>query len=201
MITAETAKQAAELYSRGTPLSVIADSWGTSHSTLRAAFKRYGITAARPQTTAAEHIDLQRESGVPPELYAVRAGLTLNTMRRYAWEIKSTLAMNTQAERRTYWLGKIDQLDIKTVKNFAQMHMLPMPMLAQWYHKLVNPSGLLLWGFNQLLVIDGKQFNDFSRYAQPKAELFSIGRGKACVPVDAHIAGEAFKFARTYQHH
>lgn len=201
MITADNVQQAGELIQRGHSTTSIAASWGVSASALYKALKRHNIDTTRTTLTPTEHLDMQAESGTPPELYAMRAGLAFNTIRRYAWDEGRKLAMNTQAERKAYWTAKIDRLDISSVKTFAELHMLPVPMLAQWYHKIVNPSALLLWGFNQLLVVDGDQFRDVGRYAHPRAELFALGLGKLAVPVDTNIAGEVFKFTRPYQHH
>lgn len=200
-ITEEAAKQVGTMAQQGASVIEIANSWGVKPTTLYKALKRYGVNYTRNALSPTDHLDMQAESGTPPEVYAARANLTLNTMRRYAWENERRLAMNTFAERKAYWLRKLDEFDPTKVKAFAAMHLVPVPMLAHWYHRLNGPSQLLLWGFNNLLVLDGDQFRDFPRYADPKADLYAIGQGKNCAPVSAIIASEAFRFARPYQHH
>lgn len=201
LINEDAAKQVAVMALQGASVTEIAHSWGVNPATLYKALKRYGINYTQTRMTQLEHLDMQAESGTPPEVYAARANLTLNTMRRYAWDNNRKLAMNTFAERKAYWLRKLDEFDPSRVKAFAAMHLVPVPMLAQWYHKLQRPSQLLLWGFNNLLVLDGDQFRDFPRFADPKADMYAIGQGESCAPVSAIIASEAFRFARAYQQH
>lgn len=201
MITEELAEELGEMARNGASIAAVAKSWGHKPGTLYKALKRHNIDLTRDALTPDQHLDMQIESGTPPELYAQRAGMAFNTLRRWAWDRQRRLAMNTFADRKAYWLPKVEQLEPTRIKAYAAMHMAPVPMLAHWYHRLLAPQALLLWGFNDLLVIGSDQFSDFVRYSDPRAELYAIGQGKNCAPVGAIVAGEAFKHARTYQQH
>lgn len=195
MITEDMARQAAALTERGTPLKEIAQNWNLSAEGMYAAMKRYGITITRTTISPEQHVTMQRASGLVPEIYAVRAGLSPETLRKHAWTAQKPLALNTFAERKAWWLEKFDAFSPVNARAFCQLNDLPVPMVAHWYHRIHNPRELLLWGFNQLLRVEGEQFKDFVRHAVPKADLYAIGQGKNSVPVEARIAAEAFRFA------
>ena len=200
-ITEDLARQAAALAERGTPIREIAVNWGLSPEGMYAALRRYGIKIERGTTTPAQHVTQQQVSGLPPEVYASRAGISFETLRRYAWEYGEKLATNTYALRSKWWLEKFDTFSPKNVKAFCQINSLPVPMVAHWYHRLHYPRELLLWGFDQLLVVEGEHFGDYVRFAVPRADLYAMGQGKQCVPIEARIANEAYRFAtplRTY---
>jgi hypothetical protein len=194
-ITEDMARQAAWLTERGTPLKEVAINWGISPEGMYAALKRYGIQIKRTKTTPAEHVAHQQASNLPPEVYALRAELSPETLRRYAWESGKKLAINTFAERKAWWLEKFDTFSPINARAFCQLNNLPVPMVAHWYHRLHDPKELLLWGFNQLHRVNGEQFTDYVRFAVARADLYAIGQGKSSVPIEARIATEAYRFA------
>lgn len=194
-MTADLAQQAAALVAGGMSVVEVAQGWGVSASTLYSAFRRFEIELQRPTTSAAEHLELQRASNTPPELYAHRAGLTLNTLRKYAWECGAALAMNTYAERKAFWEEKFDTFDPANARAFCVLNDLPLTMTAHWYHKLNNTSQLLLWGFTQLMGVRGDQFADVTRYNDPAATLFALGKGKTVVPIGIRLANEVYMAA------
>lgn len=191
-MTADLAQQAAALVAGGMSVVEVAQSWDVSASTLYSAFRRFDIELQRPTTSAAEHLGLQRASNTPPELYAHRAGLTLNTLRKYAWECGAALAMNTYAERKAFWEEKLDTFDPANARAFCVLNDLPLTMVAHWYHKVFSPSTLLLWGFTQLMAVRGEQFADIERYNDPEATQFALGIGKTVVPISIRLANEVF---------
>ena len=191
-INRDQAQQAAGLIAAGTSVREIAEGWEVSTSALYSAMRRHGIQVERPVITAKEHVALQQASGTPPEVYAARAGLTLNTLRRYAWQNGQTLAMNTYAERKAFWEAQLDQFNPINSRAFSVLNDLPVQQVAHWYHKLHNPQQLLLWGFTQLMVVRTDQFYDIERYKDPEATLFALGLGKAAVPISIRLANEVF---------
>lgn len=194
-MTADLAQQAAALVAGGMSVVEVAQSWDVSASTLYSAFRRYDIQLERHTTSAAEHLELQRASNTPPELYAHRAGLTLNTLRKYAWECGTALAMNSYAERKAFWEEKFDTFNPFNARAFCVLNDLPVTMVAHWYHKLNNPSQLLLWGFANLMTVPGNQFADVTRYNDPAATLFALGKGKTVVPIGIRLANEVYMAA------
>lgn len=201
MIDQLAAQDAAAAVARGTSVAQVAESWKVSPGTLYRAFKRYDITLPNMRQNAETHLDLHAQSGVPPEVYAHRASISLATMRRYAWGLDRKLPVNTHAERVAYWQAKLDTFNPQHARAFCALHDLPLPMVAHWYHKLNNPPQLLLWGFNELLTVEGDQFRDFSRYADKDASLYALGQGKHAVPIGIRLANEVFSFTRQYQQH
>ena len=194
-INRDQAQQAAGLIAAGTSVREIAEGWEVSTSALYSAMRRHGIQVERPVITAKEHVALQQASGTPPEVYAARAGLTLNTLRRYAWQDGQTLAMNTYAERKAFWEEKFDTFNPFNARAFCVLNDLPVTMVAHWYHKLNNPSQLLLWGFANLMTVPGDQFADVTRYNDPAATLFALGKGKTVVPIGIRLANEVYMAA------
>lgn len=191
-INRDQAQQAAGLIAAGTSVREIAEGWEVSTSALYSAMRRHGIQVERPVITAKEHVALQQASNTPPELYAHRAGLTLNTLRKYAWECGAALAMNTYAERKAFWEGKFDAFDPVNARAFCMLNDLPLTMVAHWYHKVFSPSTLLLWGFTQLMAVRGEQFADIERHNDPEATQFALGIGKTAVPISIRLANEVF---------
>jgi hypothetical protein len=194
-INRDQAQQAAGLIAAGTSVREIAEGWEVSTSALYSAMRRHGIQVERPVITAKEHVALQQASNTPPELYAHRAGLTLNTLRKYAWECGAALAMNTYAERKAFWEEKFDTFNPFNARAFCVLNDLPVTMVAHWYHKLNNPSQLLLWGFANLMTVPGDQFADVTRYNDPAATLFALGKGKTVVPIGIRLANEVYMAA------
>jgi transposase-like protein len=194
-LNADQARQAADLVASGSTVLEVAQGWGVAPSTLYNALRRHGIKLERERTPAKDHLDLQAASGTPPEIYALRAGLTLNTLRRYAWENSRKLPMNSYAERKAYWEAQLDSFNPYTARAFCVLNNLPVPMVAHWYHKLNNPSQLLLWGFTQLMLVPGDQFADVTRFNDPDATLFALGKGKTVVPIGIRLANEVYRAA------
>lgn len=195
----DTTLQAAQLIANGATAIEVARGWDISASTLYTAFSRYEIKLERNTTSPAEHVALQQASLTPPEVYAHRAGIAFPTLRRYAWELGETLAINTYAERKAFWEAKFDGFDPGNCRAFCTLNDIPVPMVAHWYHKLHNPSQQLLWGFTQLLTVTTDQFCDITRYKDPEATLHALGKGKTVVPIGIRLANEVFH-ASEYQH-
>jgi hypothetical protein len=197
-ISHEQVLQAHELVRRGTPVAEIAEKWGIGRTNLYKAFGRYGLKLEHPPAAARalEHIEGQITSGVPPELYAYRAGISEATMRRWNWEHGIRATTNTYAERKAYWQDQLELFDPANAKGFCTARNLPLPMTALWYHRIHNPQALLL-------ELETDQFQDFQRYAIPASlknpPLFALGFGRNAVPIGMRIANEAYRFARKYQ--
>lgn len=196
----DEALQAAELVEQGNSVRAIAQSWGITPATIYSALKRYGIEPDRPASiTPSEHIELQRQSGLPPEVYAYRAGIRAPSLRRYAWNAGEKLAMNLHTEKKAWWERELDAFSPENAQAFCALRDVPVPMVAHWYHLINRPPALLLWGFNRLLRVKGDQFQDFQRFNDPEAELFALGQGKLAVPISVRLADEIFRHAQPYQ--
>lgn len=194
-MTHDLAIQAADQIAAGTTVAELAKNWGMSRGTIYNGLRRYELPLRSNRTDWQEHLELQRLSGVPPELYAHRAGVAFASLRRAAWEAKQPLVVNTYAERSAFWAKLLDSFDPRHARTFCVMHDLPVTMVAHWFHKLNNPTHLLLWGFSQLLTVQGDQFTDVSRFHDRAANEFVLGKGKTCAHLNVRVANEVFRHA------
>lgn len=200
VLNTETTHQVAELIRQGHSVAEIAAGWGITACAIYKALKREHLMPAAARTTPAEHLDLQRASECPPEVYAHRAGMSFATLRRHAWAEKVKLACNTHAERKAWWIRRFTEFSPANAKAFCALNDLPVPMVAHWYHKLAPHPVTLLWGFNQLLVLPEDKVPIPARLKDKTGTLFAVGRGKTAVPISIRTANELFSFAHSYQH-
>lgn len=196
----DDALQLQNLLQQGATIGQISESWGVSRASLYYRLKANGLELpANGRMSPEEHLELQRESGTPPEVYAARAGIASASLRRYGYDLGITPALNTYAMKKAWWEKELDAFSPENAKVFCTLRNLPLTLVAEWYHRVNKPRALLLWGFNRLLRVEGEQFMDFQRFADPSAELFALGAGKLAVPIGVRLADEVFKHAQPYQ--
>ncbi len=196
----DDALQLHNLLTQGTTIAQVSEAWGKSRSQLYKLLYKHGLSLPSDQRLSQEeHMQLQQESGTPPEVYAYRAGISPATLRRYGWDMGLTPALNTHAAKKAWWERELDAFSPENAQVFCTLRNLPVLLVAEWYHKLNKPRALLLWGFNRLLRVEGEQFMDFQRFADPSTKLFALGAGKLVVPIGVRLADEIFKHAQHYQ--
>lgn len=197
-MSAENTAQAYAILQRGNvSVPELAESWGLSPSTVYGALARHKMPLRRPKIE--EQVEAQRASDVPPEVYAWRAGISVASLKKYAYDVQKPLNMSSYATKKDWWLAKLDQLDPQRVQAFCIREHLPVHQLAYWFHKIENPSDTLLWGFTELRIVDNVMFNDIGRFHNPHAPTHVIGRGKSIAQIDIRVATEAYGFSRAYQ--
>ncbi len=187
------------LLQQGATVTQIAESWGKSRWQLYRLLDRYGLENPNVRLNVEDHVLLQQESGVPPEVYAYRAGINPKSLRRYCWNMGEKPALHTYAEKKAWWEKQLDAFSPENAQAFCTLRNVPVVLVAEWYHRIHKPRALLLWGFNRLLCVEGEQFMDFQRFADPEAQMFALGAGRTAVPIKVRLADEVFKFARPYQ--
>lgn len=194
----ENTAQAYALIQRGTTPKELAEAWDISPSTVYGALARFKYKLREEADLPMLHVTMQIQSGVPPELYAARAGLAMNTLRKYSYDNKIKLAMNLHTEKKAWWQAKLDGFDPKKVQAFCIREDIPVRMLAFWFHRLGCPAQTLLWGFSELRVVDSDMFKDVTRFHNPHAGTHALGRGKSIADIDIRVATEAFKASSAY---
>lgn len=141
-------------------------------------------------TDAQEHLNLQRGSKLPPEVYAFRAAVPISTLRRWAGEQGLPIAMSGHAEKKAWWGATLDSYSHASAKAFCTTNNLPMALVANWYHLLYQPAATLIWGFAQTHELLTDQFNDIHRWDDQRPTSFALGRGRYCVALDETNAGK-----------
>ena len=201
-ISREMARQASGLIESGARLTEVAESWDVGQSTLHAALKRHNLSTRKNQFSLEQHLKFQQVSGIPPELYAYRAGIGFPSLRRAAWLNKEQLVMNTYQERKDYWTEHLMMFRPKDLKAFCVFKDAPIQQVAYWFHRLHNPEKILLWGFSELMTLSesGKTlFNDIARFESASPTEFYLGHNRVLIPIPSNIASEVYRHACSYQ--
>lgn len=192
-VSRELAHEAIDAIARGSSVLAFCDTQNISRSALYNAFKRYGLEhKPNARLTSAEHVELQRQAQLPPEIYAFRAGLAVESLRRYAWEHGTTLALNTHAEKKAWWTERLDGYRHANARAFCVTNHLPLPAVARWWHLVNRPQATLLWGFSQTLEVTADLGETLFEYEDHAAETFALGQGRDCVLVSIRTANELF---------
>lgn len=191
------AVQAHESLMRGSSVIEVAQAWDVSPAAIYSALKRYDLELPK-KPSPADHVKAQQESGVPPDLYAARAGIALPTLRNYASSLGQRLGLSLLTETREWWAERIEDLDPAHLQSFCITHDLPVHLLGEWYHRIKNPEATLLWGFTDLREVTCDMFHDVARFANQHAPTHLLGRGITTVRTDIRIATEAYRHSVPY---
>lgn len=195
-MTAENTLRAYRLVLDGTAsVQELADSWGIARETIYGAFARYD-KPLRLGPSPEEHIELQQQSGTPPEVYAARAGIQTATLRQYAYLHEQQLGLRLHSEAKQWWTEKLRTLRPQHLQHFCIQENLPVHLVAKWFHLINKPPATLLWGFSELREVTCDMFNDVGRFHNQHAPTHVLGRGRSVSSVDARVATEAYKHSR-----
>lgn len=203
-ISIEEAEVAANILASNPDITIeeIAASWDTSVRHLKRVMRANGFAAPKQAVkgfTPDQHVRAQQRSGIPPDLYAARAGLNTRSLQHYAYQLRVPLAMSSYRAKAQWWADRLDTLEPKRLQGFLIHHDLPLKLVAYWWHKLYGtrePVQTLVWGFPQLMVCEADQFNDVRRFHNPHTETHFLGRGKTVVSIDIRLATEIQRHSR-----
>ena len=185
----EARHAAASINARETSAAEWARTNGVSRTALYNAIKREGLSVDL-NVSAQEHLELQRKSGLPPEVYAYRAAIPIGTLRRWAGEQGLPIAMSGYAEKKEWWVQALSTYTHATARTFCAANNLSVALVATWYHMVHQPAATLLWGFEETLELRTDQFDDIYRWEQRGTELFALGRGRYAAPISETNAGK-----------
>lgn len=192
-VSRELAYEALDAIARGSSIKAFCTLQNISRTALYNAFERYGLERKpNARISATEHLDLQRQAQVPPEVYAFRAGLAVETLRKYAWEHGAPLALSSYAEKKAWWTERLDSYSHANARAFCITNHLPLLAVARWWHIVNKPQASLLWGFSQTFQIADDLSETLFQYEDHHAETFAVGQGRDCVPVGIRTANEFF---------
>lgn len=191
------AEQAYDALIRGVTMHELAQAWGTAPSTIYSALHRHGFEAPK-RLTPPEHVEAQRQAGIPPDLYAARAAISLAALRNYASNAGTRLALSHLTETRAWWAEQIEALEPRKAQSFCIANDIPVHLLAQWYHKIKKPDVTLLWGFSEIREVTCDMFHDVARFANQHAPTHTLGRGSTTTRTDIRVASEAYRHSVPY---
>ncbi|MFV1943456.1 hypothetical protein VPH49_21830 [Pseudomonas luteola] len=194
-MTRDVTEQAHELLTRGTTVPELCESWNLKRSTLYNALKRYGFTTPSSDVGPEDHVDLQILSGTPPEVYAARAGLSPESLKRYATLYGKKLTMSKLTQKREWWVKVLDGFSYQNARAFCNMNNLPMPLVAQWWHRIYKPNRLLLWGYAEVMEIGYENSKFMNREPMNSNVLYALCKDGLCTPIDIRTAKELYKVA------
>lgn len=157
----------------GEKITAIAHSLGVKRHAIYNALRRLKMQLPEKE----DHVALQQKSGLPPELYAYRAGISAESLRVMAHQRGEKLTNSKDAERKAFWAQAIATFDGVNVRAFCQAQDLPLVRVAYWYHRIHKPQKALLWGFNRIVEIPAESFDLAPAAFDPEA-LFVLGRGR-----------------------
>lgn len=193
-ITRDVAEQAVDLIGAGTSVVELCEGWGCKRSTLYSAIKRFDLTlpSQLAKLEPVDHVHLQISSKVPPEVYAYRAGISPETLRKYAQLAQLKLAMTKHSEKKAWWAALLDGMSYVNCKTFCRMHHVSVLQVAHWWHKIYRPRATLLWGYAQVITLSADDIRLFA-YDSPSVAHFALGRGSNCVPISDLAARELYR--------
>lgn len=184
-----------------TSVKELAEAWNVRPGAIYKALDRHNLRLPQ-RSTKEHHVTAQRDSGLPPDLYAARQGLAINTLQRYAYEMDTVLAMHSYAAKKAWWANQLDLIDMRHLQKDLIRYDLPLRLVSYWWHKLYGtdaPVQTLLWGFPEVRVVTADQFNDVGRYHNPHGgETHFLGRGKTVVQIDIRLATEIHRHTCAY---
>lgn len=157
----------------GEKVTAIAHSLGVERHAVYNALRRFEMQLPEK----GDHVVLQQKSGLPPELYAYRTGISAESLRVMAYQRGEKLAYTKDAERKAFWAQAIATFDGVNVRAFCQAQNLPLVRVAYWYHRIHKPPKALLWGFNRIVEIPAESFDLVPAAFDPEA-FFVLGRGR-----------------------
>lgn len=188
-ITRDEALAIIKLHADGMGITAIAGEWGVERYDIYNALRDHGLKLhARPDVT--ELVELQRESNVPPELFAYREHISYESLRVRAWQEGTKLTMTSNLERKAFWQKLLETFDGENARAFCNYHRLPVAMTAYWYHRLYKPNQTLLWGFSKVVEVDREQVRVNRK--DPLA-LFALGWGAKTSALSAAEASAIFQ--------
>lgn len=199
-MTAENTLRAYRLVMDGeATVQELADSWGIARETIYGAFARHD-KPLRLGPSPQEHIELQQKSGVPPEVYAARAGILTHTLRQYAYLNEQRLNLRLHTEAKQWWAEKLRTLRPQRLQHFCIQEDLPVHLVAKWFHLINKPPVTLLWGFSELREVTCDMFDDVGRFHNQHAQTHVLGRGRSVSSIDIRVATEAYKHSRACEY-
>lgn len=172
----------------GEKATAIAHSLGVKRHDIYNAMRRFAMRLPEKK----DHVALQQKSGLPPELYAYRAGISAESLRIMALQRGEKLTYSKDAERKAYWAQALATFDGVNTRAFCQAQDLPLVRVAYWYHRIHKPSSTLMWGFNQNVEIAAESFDLAPAAFDPEA-LFVLGRGREVRTISSAEANRLYR--------
>lgn len=184
---------------RGTTVAELAEAWDVSRATIYGAFAKHGLPL-RTGPSPEEHVRLQQQSGTPPEVYAYRAGIKVETLRGYAYAYGMRLALRLHTDSKAWWAETLTRFDPAACMNFLIRENLPLQLVAKWFHLLNKPAITLLWGFTEVRELTCDRYNDVGRFNNRHASTHVLGRGRTLAHVDIRVASEAYRYSHAWKY-
>lgn len=202
-LSVDDAEQAMSALEAGNTIQEIAASWDVTPAAIRHAIARHpsSINLQALKTSLSDHLaNCLDDPTTPPELYAWRADINFQSLRRQAWSEGKKLPCNTNMQRKAFWSKTLADggFNPRHVTAWCAAHNLPLDQVAHWFHRLTNPQHVLLWGYPDLLLVNDPRFLDVYRWADDRTDRFVLGYGKLAMRVAPRVASEAARLATPY---
>lgn len=178
----------------------LAQSWDLNPSSVYRIAQQHGL--CQGALGADQLVRAQIAANVPPEVFAWWHDTSYPALRQSAWRMGQKLACRSQAEKRAWWEPLVLEARDKphTARAIAMTHRVPITMLAEWFHKIIAPREVLLWGFPAIHTVQSDMFQDIDRHHNRFSPTHALGRGKRSVPIDLRLATEIQRHSAVYNY-
>lgn len=94
-------------------------------------------------------LEKQREDKTPAEVVAFRNGITVGTLRQWAFRYKTPMLGNKKWQKRRWWKAQLEAVDTHTLPAYIDDACLPRWLAIEYYQLLFEPSRPMVWDFSE----------------------------------------------------